>query len=152
MEKFEGVHKESATQLYFGQLSETCQSITELDQTVVKNETMMFEDAVTDHKRLSEGAKRLLVNRKELLGQHQQAQADVAKGQAEATDREAEKKKELDDLSLEIKTQLEGFKANKSHEMRWALRELVRENIEYGQQLLSLWKDMDRQLDKTELT
>jgi len=52
-------------------------------------------------------------------------------------------------MSLEVKSQISAFSANKSHEMRWALRELVRENIEYGEQLLSLCKDMNRQLDKT---
>jgi len=153
MEKFEGISKQNSTSLYFGKLSEVTQSIAELDVTVVKNETEMFEDSVTDHQRLSVGAKRILNNRKDLLSQYYQAVAEAAKlaGDPEAKNRETEKKDQLDSVSKEVKSQIESFRQNKSHEMRWALRELVRENIEYGEQMLALWKEMDRQLDKTEL-
>jgi len=153
MEKFEGINKQNSTSLYFGKLSEVTQSIAELDITVSRNETEMFEESVTDHARLSQAGKRILSNRKDVLAQYRQAEADAVKlaSDPEAKNRESEKKDQLDATSKEVKTQLEAFKQNKSHEMRWALRELVRENIEYGEQMLALWKEMDRQLDKTEL-
>lgn len=57
LEKFEGINNQQATQLYFGKLSEVTQSIADLDETVVKNETEMFEDAITDHQRLAMAAR-----------------------------------------------------------------------------------------------
>jgi len=152
MEKFEGVHKQQSTSLYFGKLSEVCQSVGDLDETVVKNETEFFEDAVTDHHRLTVAAQRLLTNRKQAQAFYQDAQAQTAKGSdPEAPTKEAEKKQTFDTYTANSKEQLENFHANKSKEMRWALRELVRENIEYGEQMLATWKEMERQLDKTEL-
>lgn len=148
VEKFEGINDQKSTSLYFGKMSEICQAIADLDETVVKNETEFFEDAVTDKLRLTVAAKRLLDNRSKLLGEYQEA---AKAADPEAKTREQQKKQELDDLSVNVRTQIEGFKAAKSHEMRFALRELVRENIEHGEQMVALWKDMSKHLDQTEL-
>lgn len=128
---------------------------TVLDETLVKNQTAMFEDAVTDQQRLSVASSRILSNRLDVLHQFQIAQLNLsnkvnanpsteklALEKQEAEEKEAEEKKKFEDITGKVKEQVEDYKSEKSKLMRWALRELVRENIEYGEQVISQWKDL----------
>jgi len=65
----------------------------------------------------------------------------------EAEDKEEEAKKKYENINEAVRTQVDQYKKEKSRLMRWALRELVRENIEYGQQMISLWKELGSVLD-----
>jgi len=52
----------------------------------------------------------------------------------------------IEDITAKVKDQVEDYKTEKSKLMRWALRELVRENIEYGEQVISQWKELGTML------
>jgi len=132
---------------------------TVLDETLVKHQTAMFEDAVTDQQRLSVASLRILSNRSDVLLQFQIAHLNLsnkvnanpsteklALEKQEAEQKEAEEKKNYEDISAKVKEQVEDFKTEKSKLMRWALRELVRENIEYGEQVISQWKELGTML------
>jgi len=125
-----------------------------LDENLIKNQTAMFEDPVGDQQRLSGGGKRIMENRLDLLLNYHIARNATIKIQnapsteqqvlekQEAEEKEAAEKKKLDDISEKVRNQVEDYKTEKSKLMRWALRELVRENIEHGEQVISLWKEL----------
>lgn len=131
-----------------------------LDETLVKNQALMFEDSVTDQQRLSVASKTLLDNRLDVLLNYQIAQHDLSKAanlnasteklaleKKEAEEKEAAEKEKFDDITVKVKQQVEDYKSEKSKLMRWALRELVRENIEYGEQAISVWKELGTMID-----
>lgn len=127
---------------------------TVLDETLIKNQTCFFEDAVLDQQRLSVASKRLLSNRLEVLLNYQIATQNLNKVNAsasteklalekqEAEEKEQKEKESYENISEKAKEQIEDYKTEKSKLMRWALRELVRENIEHGEQLISSWKEL----------
>jgi len=134
--------------------SEFLSQKTVLDENLVNNQTYLFEDSVTDQQRLSVSTKKLLENRLDLLLNYQIAQQNLSsKANANSTEKLALEKQEdeqklqnakekFEDMTIKVKNQVEDYKLEKSKLMRWALRELVRENIEYGEQVISSWKEL----------
>jgi len=131
-----------------------------LDQTVVKNQMSMFDDAVSDQQRLSVSAKKLLQNRLDALLKYQITQEAHSKAdqgasteklaleQKETEEKEKLEKQNFDEMNQKVRDQIEQYNVEKSKLMRWALRELVRENIEHGEQMISLWKELGSSLDQ----
>eukprot|EP01127_Copromyxa_protea_P011455 TRINITY_DN2877_c0_g1_i1.p1 TRINITY_DN2877_c0_g1~~TRINITY_DN2877_c0_g1_i1.p1 ORF type:complete len:399 (-),score=131.01 TRINITY_DN2877_c0_g1_i1:86-1255(-) len=127
-----------------------------------KNEREMFEDPLRDHVAWTVAAERLLDNRARALKAYQLAQAatkakqeKVDAGQGgetlalelqKAKDQEAELGAAFETISINVKKQLEEYQNDKSKALRLALRELARENIEYGEQTIALWKDLGKSL------
>lgn len=132
---------------------------TVLDETLVKNQTSFFEDAVVDQQRLSVASKRLLSNRLNTLLNYQIATQNLSKVNSSASTeklalekQEAEQKvqnekEKYDDMTQKTQEQVEDYKVEKSKLMRWALRELVRENIEHGEQVISSWKELGNMIE-----
>jgi len=65
----------------------------------------------------------------------------------EAEQKVASEKEKFEDFTKKVKDQVEDYKNEKSKLMRWALRELVRENIEYGEQVISSWKELGTMIE-----
>jgi len=164
LEDFER-QKAQTLSCHYGKLSEVMLSIAKLDQTMAKHELEMFGDALRDQGRYTDAPKRLLDCRLEALKQYQLAQANKAAKQEKsdsgstaetaielkkAVDEEAEKKRNYEDLTTKIKEQLNLYRDFKSHNLRLALRELARENIEFGEQSIALWKDLGRTIAEVE--
>lgn len=131
-----------------------------LDESLVKNQTYLFQDAVTDQFRLSEGTRRLLANRLDVLHNYQIAQQNLkakvnanpsteklALEKQEAEQKEAAEKEKFEDITAKVKSQVIEYNTEKSTLMRWALRELVRENIEHGEQVIASWKELGVMLE-----
>jgi len=155
--------KEKKLSVYLSKFSEVILQIASLDQTIVKNETEMFEDAIMDQQRLSTSSKRILVTRQNTLLQYQLSAADakskaekannsastekLALEKKEAEDKEEESRKRYQETSDKVRTQVSDYTKNKTILMHWALRELARENIEYGEQVIALWKELGKTLE-----
>jgi len=123
----------------------------------------MFEDAIMDQQRLSTSSKRILVTRQNTLLQYQLSAADakskaekannsastekLALEKKEAEDKEEESRKRYQETSDKVRTQVSDYTKNKTILMHWALRELARENIEYGEQVIALWKELGKTLE-----
>jgi len=76
--------------VYYSKYNEIKLQIASLDDTVVKNETTMFEDAITDQQRLSVGSRRIIGNRSDALLNYQILQAQT---RSKSDDKVAEKKR-----------------------------------------------------------
>jgi hypothetical protein len=76
-----------------------------------------------------------------------------------AQEKEEQLRKKFEEMSAEVKEQLGKilwlpfvhflavYKATKSKEIRHALRELARENIEFGEQSIEAWKELRKVLE-----
>jgi len=124
-------------------------AVADLYQKLVQNQVEMFEDALKDQIAYTQSVDRLLKNRQEALKQYQLAIATSRAKQEKSTadelikaqEHEQHSKEQFEELSEKVKSQLELYRANKSRSVRLALRELARENIEYGEQSIAMWKD-----------
>jgi len=135
--------------------------VADLQQNRVRNETEMFEDSLKDHYGFALSAQRLLKNRQNALRDYQIAQANTKSKQEKSTEgeealanatkakeHEDQQQKNFEDLTANVTEQLKNYNAEKSKQMRVALRELARENIEFGEQSIALWKDLGKAVEE----
>jgi len=112
-----------------------------LNSELVQNETNKFDDVLKDYVRVTAAGQTLLEKRFELLGKLQIAQA---KNSANVTSLTTEFQK----FSTSAGTELDNFKEAKTKDIREALREVVRVNMEHQQKVVSLWKELLSDLEE----
>jgi len=153
---------------YWSKLSEILNQISTLTDELVHGETDLFEDQVKDYVRLVSACKDLVENRNVALLDLQFKQADATlkserlqKAQGgyrapsliievqEANDATESASQTFNTLSTSVKSELDVFKQNKGHDIRKALRELVRLNINHQLRVVNLWKELLSELEET---
>jgi len=153
---------------YWSKLSEILNQISTLTDELVHGETDLFEDQVKDYVRLVSACKDLVENRNVALLDLQFKQADATlkserlqKAQGgyrapsliievqEANDATESASQTFNTLSKSVKSELDVFKQNKGHDIRKALRELVRLNINHQLRVVNLWKELLSELEET---
>eukprot|EP01126_Amoeba_proteus_P037644 TRINITY_DN3895_c0_g1_i4.p1 TRINITY_DN3895_c0_g1~~TRINITY_DN3895_c0_g1_i4.p1 ORF type:complete len:309 (+),score=75.35 TRINITY_DN3895_c0_g1_i4:313-1239(+) len=164
LEEFERQKAQNLADNY-GKLAETLLNVANLDQTLSTQEAELFGDSLRDQARFTSAPQRLLNGRTEALRQYQLSQMNkIAKEKAveEAPEKvelgaELNKLEQLEEENKQIferktnllKQELEKYKKIKFRELRFALREVARENIEFGEQSIAQWKDFQRFLNDT---
>jgi len=164
VESLEKQEKKKSQRLaeYFSKLSETLSATSALENTLFKNEEEKVEDIFKEQTRFTSSALRILEHRQDILKQYQIAQNTTKAKQdkvagtdtealelAKAQEHEEELKVQFEAVSSNVKEQLGVFKDIKSKEFRLALLAMAKENIEYGEQSIALWKDMGRALESS---
>jgi len=161
------IGQDDALSDFWGKLSEILNQIASLTDELVHGETELFEDQVKDYVRLVGACKDLMENRSATLLEFQTCQADAAlkserfqKAQGtskasaldaglhnanEATNRAEQK---YNALSTDVRNELETFKRKKGQDLRRALRELVRLNINHQLRVVNLWKELLSDLEE----
>jgi len=130
--------------IYYDKFAEVLGQIVDLNQKMIVNETEMFEDAAMDQHRLAFAARRLILNRQNAKLKYRVSKNNISKnytGRA-LEEKKNEEKKKFKETSETVKSQVEQYEKEKFIVCRDALRELARENIEYGQQTIALWKEL----------
>jgi len=126
---------------FWEKLSEILNQMSLLTDELVRGETDLFEDQIKDYIRIVQSCKDLMENRNALLLSLQTNKAtlqlksdkkglkntEILEAQESANDSE----KKFNTLSDSAKTELETFKIKKGHDLRKAIRELVRMNINH---------------------
>jgi len=103
---FEAEYKQKKIIVYYSKFNEIKLQIASLDDVVVKNETTMFEDAITDQQRLSVGSRRILGNRNKALLEYQILQAQTRSKTDSASAEKVAEKKEAEDKEEEAKKKI----------------------------------------------
>jgi len=133
-----------------------------LTDELVKGETDLFENQIKDYVRIVGSCKDLMENRNNLLLAHQTNKANLSfklekkgpKIQAEiqeATEQTQQSESKLTDLSVSAKSELETFKIKKGHDLRKAIRELVRLNINHQLRVVNLWKELLGEIEEIKI-
>jgi len=161
------IGQDDALSDFWGKLSEILNQIASLTDELVHGETELFEDQVKDYVRLVGACKDLMENRNATLLEFQTCQADAAlkserfqKAQGtskasaldaglqsanEATNRAEQK---YNALTTDVRSELDAFKRKKGQDLRRALRELVRLNINHQLRVVNLWKELLSDLEE----
>jgi len=162
------IGQDDALSDFWGKLSEILNQVASLTDELVHGETEMFEDQVKDYVRLVGACKDLMENRSAVLLELQTCQADATlkserlqKAQGtpraptldtflqnanDATNRSEQK---YNSITNDIRTELDVFKRKKGQDLRRALRELVRLNINHQLRVVNLWKELLSDLEET---
>jgi len=126
---------------FWGKLSLILKQMSDLHETLSRDESFTLGNTLKDYVRITSQAKLTLENRVGLLQQLQDAQKRNANSVA-ALD------KELKTVSANVKDELSSFKLKKSKDIRNALRALVAINIEHQQKVVALWKELLSELEE----
>jgi len=130
-----------------------------LTAELVNGETDLFENQIKDYIRIVAAAKDLMENRNALLLAHQSSKATLnfkiekAKGSKNSpeiqdlTEETRDSEQKFNNLSASAKTELENFKIKKGQDLRKAIRELVRLNINHQLRVVNLWKELLGELE-----
>jgi len=144
---------------FWEKLSEILNQMSLLTDELVRGETDLFENQIKDYIRIVGSAKDLMENRNSLLLACQTSKANLNlkveknKGQKnpeiqDATDESQQAEQKFNQLSTSAKTELETFKIKKGHDLRKAIRELVRLNINHQLRVVNLWKELLAELEE----
>lgn len=148
---------------FWEKLSEILNQMSSLTDELVKGETDLFENQIKDYIRIVSACKDLMENRNALLLAHQTNKAnlnlkiDKAKGQKntpdiqELTESTRDSEQKFNTLSVSAKTELEEFKRKKGQDLRKAIRELVRLNINHQLRVVNLWKELLGELEEIKI-
>lgn len=155
---------------FWGKLSEILNQMATLTDELAHGETDLFEDQVKDYIRLVGACKDLMENRNVALLELQTCKADLAlksdrrtKNQGssktstlaadlqDAQEAETHAEQNFNSMSRSVKSELEAFKINKGRDLRHALRELVRMNINHQLRVVNLWKELLNELEEKKL-
>jgi len=155
---------------FWGKLSEILLQMASLTDELAHGETDLFEDQVKDYVRLVGACKDLMENRNAALLELQTCKADLimksdrlTKGQGstktstlaadlqDAQESETRADQNFNSMSRSVKSELEAFKINKGRDLRHALRELVRMNINHQLRVVNLWKELLNELEETKI-
>eukprot|EP01125_Pyxidicula_operculata_P016449 TRINITY_DN5667_c0_g1_i1.p1 TRINITY_DN5667_c0_g1~~TRINITY_DN5667_c0_g1_i1.p1 ORF type:complete len:480 (-),score=122.91 TRINITY_DN5667_c0_g1_i1:7-1446(-) len=161
------LNQNQALSEYWGKLADILRDIVEMSKELSTKETELFEDVLKDNYRQVGSAKDLLANRWAALCRHQNSKADTESKQekfkknqgtsktsssaaelAEAKDIENELEKKFNDISDKSKEELQKFLGNKSQDVRQALRDVVRHNMNYQLRVVNLWKELLNQMEE----
>jgi len=148
---------------FWEKLSEILNQMSLLTDELVKGETDLFENQIKDYIRIVSACKDLMENRNALLLSYQTSKANLnfkiekGKGQKNSTDiqeltehtKDSEQK--FNNLSVSAKSELENFKLKKGHDLRKAIRELVRLNINHQLRVVKLWKELLGELEEIKI-
>jgi len=126
---------------YWKKLSAILHSMSELQDVLAKNETLIFDNTLRDYVRLTDAGKVCLNNRLDLLLKLQEHQKKNS-GSVEALDQEFKR------VSGIIKTEVGAFNSKKTKDFRNVLRALIAINIEHHQKVVALWKELLSELEE----
>jgi len=115
--------------------------MSELQEVLAKNETLIFDNTLRDYVRLTEAGKVTLNNRLDLLLKLQEQQKKNSNS-VEALE------KEFKSVSATIKTEVASFNSKKTKDFRNVLRALIAVNIEHQQKVVALWKELLSELEE----
>jgi len=146
-------------------LSDILSQMSTLSHEVVVTQTDVFEYAVKDYLRLVSAAREILDHRQDMMHKWQVSAyelksandkaeslkatntAAAAAAEAEAAKKkEEELKKEFKRISKKVKRELEEFRVQKGVELREAIRNLVKANMDYELRMADLWKELLREM------
>jgi sorting nexin-1/2 len=144
---------------FWEKLSEILNQMSLLTDELVRGETDLFEDQIKDYIRIVQSCKDLMENRNALLLSLQTSKATLQqkteklKGQKnteiiEAQEATNENEQKFNTLSANAKAELDTFKIKKGHDLRKAIRELVRMNINHQLRVVNLWKELLSELEE----
>jgi hypothetical protein len=148
---------------FWEKLSEILNQMSSLTDELVKGETDLFENQIKDYIRIVASCKDLMENRNALLLAYQSNKANLnfkiekAKGQKntpeiqELTEDTKDSEQQFNILSASAKSELETFKIKKGHDLRKAIRELVRLNINHQLRVVNLWKELLGELEEIKI-
>jgi len=161
------VGQDDALADFWGKLSEILNQMAALNDELAHGETEFFEDQMKDYVRLVGACKDLMENRNAVLLELQTCKADAllkneklqkAQGPSKVSllsaieDSNAattEAEQNYATITRNVKTELETFKQKKGQDLRRALRELVRLNINHQLRVVNLWKELLNELEET---
>jgi len=126
---------------YWKKLSFVLMKMSELQEVLAKNETLIFDNTLRDYVRLTDSGQVCLNNRLDLLLRLQEQQKKNSR-LVEALD------KEFKEVSGTIKGEVAAFNSKKTKDFRNVLRALVAINIEHHQKVVSLWKELLSELEE----
>eukprot|EP01114_Cavostelium_apophysatum_P017147 TRINITY_DN5024_c0_g1_i1.p1 TRINITY_DN5024_c0_g1~~TRINITY_DN5024_c0_g1_i1.p1 ORF type:complete len:424 (+),score=125.78 TRINITY_DN5024_c0_g1_i1:1769-3040(+) len=140
----------------FNKLAEISTSVSNLQEALVDNETVFFEDSIRDYVRIIGAAKEMLQARTDKLISYQSAtknleskkeKQDQGKGnpklsqEIEAAERRVEDTKaEFNTVSDICKSEIGRFERTKAIEIKRMLVKLTQTNINYELQIIDQWK------------
>jgi len=151
-------------------LSDILSQMSTLSHEVVVTQTDVFEYAVKDYIRIVAAAREILDTRQASMHKWQIAAYDLKGFQekAESVKNDAPKfaaasvevdmakkveeelKKEFKRVSKKVKRELEEFRVQKGAELRAAIRNLVKANMDYELRMADLWKELLREMTDAE--
>jgi len=126
---------------YWKKLSAILVQMSELQEVLAKNETLIFDNTLRDYVRLTDAGKVCLNNRLDLLLKLQEQQKKNSSC-VDALD------KEFKTVSATIKTEVASFSSKKTKDFRNVLRALIAINIEHHQKVVGLWKELLSELEE----
>jgi len=126
---------------YWKKLSKILHSMSELQEVLAKNETVIFDNTLRDYVRLTDAGKVCLNNRLDLLLKLQEHQKKNSSS-VESLDQEFKR------VSGSIKTEVAAFNAKKTKDFRNVLRALIAVNIQHHQKVVALWKELLSELEE----
>jgi sorting nexin-1/2 len=138
---------------FWEKLSQILQNMSTLTDDLVRGEMDLFENQIKDYIRIVNSCKDLMENRNNLLLALQTNKAnlnlklDKLKDPRnpeieEATEETKTSEEKFNSLSNSAKSELSTFKSNKGRDIRKAIRELVRLNINHQLKVGNLWKEL----------
>jgi hypothetical protein len=133
---------------HWTKLSQILDQMSELAKEVAQTQTEVFEDAVKDYVRVVSAVKEILDVRTDALSKVALAQKEAqTKGDEESKKKETASIQEFKRISKRVKVELQSFRETKGHEMRDAMRALVKANMDYQLRIADLWKELLRDLE-----
>jgi len=133
---------------HWTKLSQILDQMSELAKEVAQTQTEVFEDAVKDYVRVVAAIKEILEVRTQALVKVIALQKESqTKGDEESKKKEAASIQEFKRISKRVKVELQTFRETKGHEMRDAMRALVKANMDYQLRIADLWKELLRDLE-----
>jgi len=138
---------------FWEKLSQILQQMSTLTNDLVIGEMDLFENQIKDYIRIVNACKDLMENRNNLLLAYQTNKAnlnlklDRFKNSRnpeieEATEETKNSEEKFNSLSTSAKSELSTFKTKKGRDIRKAIRELVRLNINHQLKVGNLWKEL----------
>jgi flagellar biosynthesis/type III secretory pathway protein FliH len=138
---------------FWEKLSQILQQMSTLTNDLGIGEMDLFENQIKDYIRIVNSCKDLMENRNNLLLAYQTNKAnlnfklDKFKDPRnpeieEATEDTKNSEEKFNSLSTSAKSELETFKSRKGQDLRKAIRELVRLNINHQLKVGNLWKEL----------
>jgi len=144
---------------FWEKLSQILNQMSTLTNELVRGETDLFENQIKDYIRIVGACKDLMENRNILLLAYQtnkttlNFKTEKNKGQKnleieQLTQETKDSEVKCNDLSSSAKSELETFKTRKGQDLRKAIRELVRLNINHQLRVVNLWKELLGELEE----
>lgn len=125
---------------YWKKLSAILRSMSELQEVLAKNETLIFDNTLRDYVRITDAGMATLNNRLDLLLKLQEHQKKNSSS-VEALDKEFKR------VSEALKGEVAAFNSKKTKDFRNVLKALVAVNIEHHQKVVNLWKELLSELE-----